>query len=49
MATGPELLTKVAALSTVPVSSKSVGTPPPVATTRVSSKVTVTLIVAAVL
>ena len=46
MATDPVLLTKVALLSTEPVSSKRVGTPPPVATTRLSSNVTVTLIVA---
>ena len=49
MAVVPVLLTNVAVLSTAPVSSKSVGTPPPVATTRLSSNVTVTLMVAAAL
>ena len=45
MATAPELLTKDAALSTVPVSNSSVGTPPPVTTAIVSSNVTVMLMV----
>ena len=46
VATAPVLLTKVAVLSTAPVSSNKVGTPPPVSTAIVSSKVTVTLTVA---